>query len=233
MDGQIKSQFSRARELYQELGRECEQRKGETQVHPRILNLAVEILSKLRSILDHAAFSVFEKKLVPLVVPGEARKVKVYFPIADDQESFKSQLGRSELSLLEKNSPATYDILRTAQPFASENNRWLAAVRDLSNEGKHVKLVSQERHVTKRTTVSGPGGSVRWGNGVTFGPGVSIMGAPIDPKTQEIVPTPGVTSTSVYLISFEFSNTRVNALGFLAEAIDKVEALTTNLLASL
>jgi hypothetical protein len=230
MNEEIKSEIERARELFQELKTECEKRMLETSVHPRILNLAVEVLSKLRSILDHTAYVIFESKISPKLNTAETKKTKVYFPIADDEQGFRSQLGISKFLGLETESPATFQALRNTQPFISSNNEWLATLRNLSNVGKHVHLVRQARQVTKRTTVTGPSGSVSWGEGVTFGQGVSIMGAPVDPRTQNIVPTPGIQSKVEHIISFEFPDAGVNALGFLDETIVRVQNLVTEVL---
>jgi hypothetical protein len=233
MNEELKSQIERSQELYQELKAECESRMQESSVHPRSLNLAVEVLSKLRSILDHTAYIVFENKIKPNLNAAEAEKVKIYFPIADDEQSFRSQLGRAKFLELELYSPRTFAILRGVQPFTSSGNQWLATLRDLSNVGKHVRLIRQDRRVTKRTTVTGPGGAVSWGEGVVFGSGVSVMGATIDPKTQNIVSTPGVQSRTERIISFEFPDAGVNALGFLNEAIAKVQYTVTQVLENL
>lgn len=232
MHDEVQSQLDRARELYQELVTECERRKNEKQVHHRTLNLAVEVLAKLRGILDHVALAVFERT-VQAKQKLARKKLKVYFPIADDEQSFRSQLRRSKMVTIETDDSQIFQLLRGTQPFASSGNRWLAILRDLSNEGKHVRLVRQSRRVSKRTTVTGPGGSVSWGPGVTFGEGVSVMGAPIDPHRQDIVPTPGVTSKTEMRVSFEFASNGENVLGFLANAIDRVETLTKELLANL
>lgn len=229
MNLELKSEIERAEELYQQLKVECEKRMLEESVHPRILNLAVEVLVKLRSILDHIANDVFEVTVKSGLDLADAEKVKVYFPVADDEQSFRSQLGRSKFTELETNSPAIFKIIRDAQPFVSSDNHWLAILRDLSNEGKHVQLVRQVRQVTKRTTVTGSGGSVAWTNGVTFGQGVSVMGAPIDLRTQNIIPTPGIQSKTENLISFVFPVPGVNVLGFLEEAITKTEQLVNRL----
>ncbi len=119
MNSEVKSQIERARELYQELKSECEKRMQEPSVHPRILNLAVEVLSKLRSILDHTGYVVFDFKISPKLSASEIKKTKVYFPISDDEQSFKSQLGRARLLDLQTESPATYKVLHEAQPFTS------------------------------------------------------------------------------------------------------------------
>lgn len=58
-------------------------------------------------------------------------------------------------------------------------------------------------------------GSVSWGSGVTFGPGVSIMGEPVDPATQKTAST----VVTIY-IDWLFADPPVSALQTL-ETIQK------------
>ena len=81
----------------------------------------------------------------------------------------------------------------------------------------------------RRITVSRPGGgAVSWGPGVTFGGSVSVMGAPIDPRTQRIVPTPGVTKIETW-VSFNIQGYGVNAAAFCAEACKNVRRIATEM----
>lgn len=58
-----------------------------------------------------------------------------------------------------------------------------------------------------------------------FGGGVSVMGAPVDPATQRIVPTPGVTEREEVWVAFLLEGFDINALGFCQEAHEKTRAL--------
>lgn len=51
------------------------------------------------------------------------------------------------------------------------------------------------------------------------------MGAPVDPRTQRIVPTPGVTEQMEIWVSFILEGYGVNALGFCKEACQKTRVL--------
>lgn len=51
------------------------------------------------------------------------------------------------------------------------------------------------------------------------------MGAPVDPRTQRIVPTPGVTEQVEIWVSFVLEGYGVNALGFCREACQKTRVL--------
>lgn len=68
-------------------------------------------------------------------------------------------------------------------------------------------------------------GSVSWGPGVTLGSGVSVMGVPIDPKTQLPVPNT-ITDTKIEIwVDFKFADNGESVLPFLTKSIDKVETL--------
>ena len=60
---------------------------------------------------------------------------------------------------------------------------------------------------------------------MTFGGGVSVMGAPINPATQRIVPTPGVTEKIETWVSFVIEGYHVNAAGFCKEACQKTRKI--------
>ena len=82
----------------------------------------------------------------------------------------------------------------------------------------------------RRITVTGPsGGKVSWGPGVTFGSGVSVAGAPIDPRSQRIVPTPGVTEEIEIWVSFEIQGYGVNAAGFCTDTCRAVRRIATDM----
>jgi hypothetical protein len=109
-------------------------------------------------------------------------------------------------------------------------NVWLGILNDLAVQGKHIDLVPQTRIEERRITVTGPGGSVSWSAGnVTFGSGVSVSGAPIDPKTQRIVPTPGTMEKIEIWVNFLIAGYEVNAAGFCKDACARVRKLVTEL----
>ena len=51
------------------------------------------------------------------------------------------------------------------------------------------------------------------------------MGAPIDPTTQRIIPTPGVSEQVEIWVSFIFDNYGIDALRFCKEACQKTRTL--------
>lgn len=104
----------------------------------------------------------------------------------------------------------------------------------MNNENKHADLVEQTRVETQQTRVTGQGGGqVGWGPGVTFGGGVSIMGVPIDPRTQLPIPHPSIKVERITWIDFQFAGIGASALGLLKQAragIGSIEAAVRPLL---
>jgi hypothetical protein len=75
VDQEIEGQLSRARELRRELEAECEPGKlAAAEMQPRALTLFVEVLEKLRAILDRAGFFIIAPflSLVPASMNGSA-----------------------------------------------------------------------------------------------------------------------------------------------------------------
>lgn len=74
------------------------------------------------------------------------------------------------------------------------------------------------------------GGSVSWGPGVTFGSGVSVMGVPIDPKTQMPAHTRGIHVSVENWVSFHFEEGGEDALSFCKTAIEDVRRAVSTLM---
>ncbi len=201
-------------------------------VTERSRNLTHEVLEKLRNTLDHTMRIGWEKYIAPTLSKQEIKRARVYFPIADDLNSFQSIFGRGGMGNLHKAHKDAHDFLLKKQPFSSEENQWLGILAQITAEGKHVRLTPQKRIETRRIKVSrGEGSNVSWDpSSVRFGAGVSVVGAPVDPNTQRIVPTPGVTEQVEVWVSFIFDDYGVNALGFCKEACQKTRALIQEML---
>jgi hypothetical protein len=107
---------------------------------------------------------------------------------------------------------------------------WMGRLNALRNPGTHVDLLPQTRVENRRREVTGQGGGgVSWGDGVTFGSGVSVMGAPMDPHTQRPAFLPqGVTYKETVYIDWLLPDGR-SALGSLREFQDALEALVGQL----
>jgi hypothetical protein len=227
MDAELRSMLDRADELLVVLETECDRCLGTQQVSDRARNLTHEILDKLRSALDQAMRRAWEKNVSSRLSQAERERARIYFPISADLHVFRSTLGRGCMTDLATSSPHLHQFLLSKQPFTSQDNGWLRILNELAAEGKHVRLAPQKRVETRRITVTGhKGRTVSWNpSAVRFGRGVSIAGAPVDPQTQRIVPTPGVTETLETWVAFVIEGQKVNALGFCRDACARTRQL--------
>lgn len=189
--------------------------------------LTHETLQHVRSALDHGMRKVWEQLIAPTLSEGDRNRARVYFPIANDLNSFQSILGRALIKDLKSDHPAFYDFLIKNQPFSDKNNDWLSSLGEISAEEKHIRLVPQTRTEQHRIRVTKEGGGeVSWNpSGVTFGQGVRVFGAPVDPATQRIVPTPGVTERDEVWVAFILDGYGLNALTFCRVAVEKTKTL--------
>jgi len=223
----IKSILDRADELLKDLEEEYNGCLQAHNVTKRAENITHEILEKLRSALDQTMFQAWEEYVSHNLSDRQKKSARVYFPIANDENSFRSILGRGFMTDLDRIHKNLYNFLLKRQPFTSEDNQWLDLLSKIAAEGKHIRLTPQKRTETRRIEVSrAGGGSVSWDpSSVRFGSGVSILGAPVDPKTQKPVPTPGVIEQVEIWVSFILEGYEVNALGFCKEACQKTRML--------
>lgn len=191
-------------------------------VSAKAKDLTHQICMSLRNCLDRIAFRYWSLKIAPNLGEGERSNAKssVYFPAGATQQSMDATLGKWGWKHVKADHQQVYDYLLAQQPLSSRANAWLTVLFDLAVQGKHVDLVPQTRvESAPRITVSRGGGSVSWGPDVTFhGSGISVMGAPIDPNTQRIVPTPGVTEKIEVWVSFLIQGHNVDGASFCKEA---------------
>jgi len=181
------------------------------------IQLTHDLCGHLRSVLDRIARRYWEKSVRPELGEDEANKSSVYFPVADDEHSFNSILGRWRMDRTVHHAVVAF--LRAQQPFTDLKNRWLYVLNDLAIQGKHIDLLPQKRVEARQVQVSSGHSSVTYGPGVTFGSGVRILGAPVDPRTQRIVPTAGLHETITIWVSFEIAGHGVNAAAFCRETV--------------
>jgi hypothetical protein len=231
MDSGLASMLDRANELLEDLEGEYQKCLQTQNVTERAQNLTHEVLDKLRSVLDHTMARMWKKYVAPNLSEQDKQYARVYFPITNDLHSFNSTLGRGYMSDLDKIHKSLHDFLLKKQPFSSEDNKWLDLLAKIAAEGKHVQLAPQKRTETRRIKVTRHGREVSWDASVKFGGGVSVLGAPIDPRTQRIVPTPEVTEKVEIWVSFICEGYGVNALGFCKEAYQKTHALIEEMVA--
>ena len=236
MNPELESMLDRADEILRDLETECNKCLKAKKVTDRAKNLAPEVLAKLKSVLDHMMSKAWEKHIAPNLSEQARKHARVYFPIASDLNSLHSTLGRGSMADLDQVNKKLYDFLLKKQPFSSEENQWLDVLARIAGEGKHVRLIPQKltERISRIKVTGSAGGSVSWDpSSVKFGAGVSIMGASVDPKTQRVVPAPGVTEKVEILFAFIFDSYGVNALGFCEEACQKTRALVEEMVNAL
>jgi hypothetical protein len=213
----IESMIDRAANLLDELERIYERDLASQNVSDDALNLTHEVAEKCSNTLDQIMTLVFEREIKPLI--SKHPKRGGYFPAAADESSYRSSLGHWNAADLDVLSAITDQKLRSLQPFTKTENRIYARLKLIANR-KHTGLSPQKRHEQQRVNVTSPsGGSVSWGPGVTFGAGVSIMGVPIDPRTQMPAHTNGINVAVEKWVSFHFDDNGEDALAFCRESV--------------
>jgi hypothetical protein len=178
------------------------------------------ILENLRSCLDYIARDVYDNFISG--TPG-----RLYFPIRHTPNEFQQAISRN-YSGLDQSAPNVYAIIEQVQPY---NDPWLGKFNRLNNDNKHEDLVEQIRTESRRVTVSSKsgGGSVSWGPGVTFGSGVSVVGVPIDPRTQMPVPNTNTDTKVEIWVDFKFRDNNESVIPFLDKSVDKVESVCNSI----
>lgn len=150
-----------------------------------------------------------------------------YFPICKERNDFDKRCGKVKDEIK--------TVLLKYQPF--NDNPWISWFNVLNNKNKHVTLIPQKRTEILQTRVSRGGGSVTWGDGVIFGKGVSVMGVPIDPRTQMPVPNNVLKTEKITWINFVFDNSvspeilpnNISALPFLKMCFEKISSMIKEL----
>lgn len=178
------------------------------------------IFENLRSCLDYLAHDIFEA-----LCPSGKAPNRLYFPIRPTAVEFNQAVNK-DYPNIQTTSKAVYDILEAVQPYRAP---WLGQFNRLNNDNKHQDLVEQTRTETRRVTVSRGGGSVSWGAGVTFGGGVSVMGVPIDPRTQMPVPNNIAKTEVVTWVDFLFKDNNESVLPFIETSLKNVEKIFRDL----
>lgn len=197
-------------------------RDYDTSLHEKTIrdDLKVDIkniFENLRSCLDYLAHDLFEG-----LCGTEKQPKRLYFSIRSSRTEFDKVM-KQDYSGLEQTNKAVFDFLESIQPY---NSAWLGQFNQLNNENKHLDLVEQTKTEARRVSVSAPnGGSVSWGQGVSFGSGVSVMGVLIDPRTQLPIPNNQVTTQISIWVDFKFKDNQLSVLPFVEDSINKVESV--------
>lgn len=214
MDAELKSVLDRADELLQDLLQEYDKCVGTQNVTFRAQNLFHEVLLQLRSALDMTMVRIWEKYAAPNLGENERPDVarRVSFPICETPKKFKKALAKIHIRHIEQDEKELYDLILKAQPFCTKRAD-LANLKDWSNLGKHVRLVRHECDARPATRVTTHQGTMIYTHGVRFH-GQHIMGAPIDPVTDRIVPAPNVQIEDITYVSFALEDSETNPIVF-------------------
>jgi len=182
------------------------------------------ILENLRSCLDYLANDIHDE----FVTGNHGR---LYFPIRHTPNEFNQAITRDFMGL-DHSAPDIYSIIENAQPY---NDPWLGEFNRLNNDNKHEDLVEQKRTETKQVTVASKkgGGSVSWGSGVTFGSGISVMGVPIDPRTQMPVSNTTTETKVVIWVDFKFDDNNKSVLPFLDSSVKNTDSICNSVYKSM
>lgn len=227
---EIKAQLARATRVTAELETEYARCLEAKNVSHEARILTHEVFEKCSNTLDQSMHLAWSTRVLPKLKTPPKRGG--YFPVASDEGAFASALGQWNAANLATIDPDFEKELRRWQPMTSTKNAWLLDMKHLANR-KHTGLVPQKRMEEKRVSVSGKGGTVSWGRGVTFGKGVSIFGVPVDPKTQLPKDAPGITTKVEIWVSFLLEGTSLNPLSFCRQAVSGVETIVDSLAANL
>lgn len=208
----IESMIGRAEKLVAELTGIYSRDLQSQAVSDDALNLTHEVIEKCSNTLDQIMSLTFDREIKPLIAIQPKRGG--YFPAALDEASYRSSLGQWNAANLDQIAPALESKLRSLQPFTGSQNSIFFRIRSIANQ-KHTRLLPQRKKEQRRVSVTSPGGGgVSWGPGVTFGSGVSVMGVPIDPRTQMPVHSQGIDVAVERWVSFHFEDNGDDALEF-------------------
>jgi len=223
MNQDIKSQLDRAKELLQDLKEACNNDLRSKEVSAKTRNLSQEVLLKIKHLLDQSIHNFFEKHYLSNLSNADKNSARVYFPILSKKENLRSVLGRAKMTNLETDYRDFYNFVDSVQPY-NKNYEWLLHLANYASE-KHIRLTPQIKTETKRVTISRGSGSVSWGQGVTFGSGVSVMSVPIDPITQMPVPNNIAETKIENWISFLFEGSDINVLWLCEKSVKDGEKI--------
>ncbi len=173
------------------------------EVPGRLQALVRSFIAENRSAMEYVANALAKKH-------GNAGR-SVYWPNAKASGDFDAAFDKSFPGIRTGHPKIAkkWEQVQSYQP----GYEWIGVLMELSRENGHHELTPQTRTETVRREVHGPGGSVAWDPGaMTFDSGVSIMGQPVDPRTQRTA-----TTREVVYVDWLFRQPQVSALTALRE----------------
>jgi hypothetical protein len=220
-DADIETLLAKARSQIEQIRREYEKSLHAKSIDPALRVDIKNACENLRSALDYLATDIREAYCA-----GAPRR-SFYFPILPDRETFDARL-EQWFPGLKAAAPSLVNELEALQPY-HPNQAWLGQFNRLNRENKHGDLVEQTRVEIKETTVARDGSALTWKSNVTFGPGVSILGAPIDPKTQLPVAGSPVKVKQVIWVDFQFAGIGMSARTLLVQSMAGISDMVTRI----
>lgn len=146
---------------------------------------------------------------------GKGADRSPYFPLQKGAAKFAAVVQRDFPNL----PTNVRDALERYQPY-QPGKAALGYLHDLTRVSKHQDFAKKTRTETRRREVRTAGGSVSWDpSAVTFGSGVFIGGAPVDPRTQ--MPT-GVPTTETIFVGWRFQKPAVEVMTTLRDLVQLV-----------
>ncbi len=232
MHPNIKATLDRADKFIADLRREYDDCLTRKEVTSSVLDLTHIVCERLRSVLDRLANRYWQLHISPSLTADQRKRAKVYFPVTRDEQSFKSVMGMWKCQDIATTHAELQTFLLSKQAFSDAAFANLPILGDLTNAGKHVDLVPQVEHqqITRIEVIGPTGRSASYNPSKTsFGSNVTLVGAPIDPATQRIVPTAGVEERLEIWVKFLIKDFDVDGLVFCATSSSLIRQLAEDM----
>jgi hypothetical protein len=212
----IRALIAKAQKDFQTLRQDYDQSLHQQAISEELKIDIKNIFENLRSCLDYIAHDIFESCNI-----GKTAG-KLYFPIRQSKKEFDQAVSKDFPNLQTINTDV-YNILEGVQPYHDD---WLSKFNQLNNNNKHQDLAEQTKLESRHVRVTSPqGGGVSWGPGVRFNGSVSVMGVPIDPKTQLPIPNNQVKTEITIWVDFKFKENGESVVLFIRQSIENIEKI--------
>ncbi len=232
----INAQIKRAEDMLPKIEAEYNNSLHKQQIQEDLKLDIQTFCGHLRSALDYIAHDIVEK-----YCPNAKSGNRLYFPITDNNTSFKKRMTDSYPDL-QTNCPDLYSFLESVQPYLKDENKWLSQFNEINNENKHNDLVEQKRIETKQLNISSGGATMSLGQGasISLGSGASIRIGGLTIPGGQIINTNNPARTFgdgkqeiITWVDFKFKDIDVSALWLLKESLKQIQIISSDLSAYL
>jgi hypothetical protein len=173
------------------------------EVSDELLYAVSHVIQDYQAALDWTATAV-NKKYGP-------KQRRPYFPLTGKPTDFAVKL-EDQIKGLAAKEPGVAAAFERHQPY-QPGRAELGYLHALARVNKHEDFTAQTRQEQRRIEALTGVGRVSWNPAqVTFGPGVSIGGVPVDPSTQRPIPHPSQTVTETIYVDWRFNDPPVSVL---------------------